>query len=247
MKNLKVMALVLARGGSTGVKNKNARTVAGKPLIAHTIQVAKDSQWINRIVVATDSETIRDIAVENGAEVPFMRPEDMSQKLSRAYDAYRYFLGKLKEREDYRPDIVVCLFSTSYTKTAQQIDEAVQKLVETDCDWVFTVTEVEHHPYRFFKPTEDGRMVNFCSDVKSFDIWGNRQELPPVLRINGNAFVTWTENIENFTTYNVDQVDYPDTDVRYVMCPQEESMDIDTPLDFEIAEFLLEKNLIRGS
>ena len=82
----------------------------------------------------------------------------------------------------------------------------------------------------------------FPEDVKSYDIWGNRQELPAVYRINGNAFVTWTENIENFTTYNVDMVEYSNTDVRYVLCPQERSMDIDSPLDFEIAEFLLSPN-----
>ncbi|MFX0140051.1 MAG: hypothetical protein ACFFDN_40790, partial [Candidatus Hodarchaeota archaeon] len=152
---------------------------------------------------------------------------------------YRYFIQKLKDEEGYRPDIFVCLFSTSYSKSVEDIDSGIKKLIETKCDWVFTVTECEHHPYRCFVPMDDDRMVNFCNDVKSYDIWGNRQELPTAYRINGNAFVTWTKNIENFTTYNIDSVEYSNTDVRYVLCPQERSMDIDTPLDFEIAEFLL--------
>ena len=235
----KIMALILARGGSTGVPGKNIKPINGKPLLTYTIEIAKASKHINKIIVATDNEKIGKIAEDSGAEVPFMRPEEISQRLSRAYDVYRYFLSKLRKEQDYRPDIFVCLFSTSYTKTVQEVDAAIEKLIKTKCDWVFTVTECEHHPYRCFTPTNGDRMENFCRDVKSYDIWGNRQELPTVYRINGNAFVTWTENIEVFTTYNIDMVDYSDTDVRYIVCPQEHSMDIDTPLDFQIAEIIL--------
>ena len=237
--NLKIMALILARGGSTGVPGKNFKVLAGLPLIAHTINVVKKSDRINRLVVATDSKEIAKVSENFGAEVPFPRLDEHAQVLSRAYDSYRYFIDQLKQNENYRPDILVILFPTSYTKTSEEIDAAIEKIIETRCDWVFTVSEVDHHPYRMFTPTSDDRMVNYCADVESFDIWGNRQELPPVLRINGNAFVTWTENIENYTTYNVDQVNYADADIRYIMCPQENSMDIDTPLDFEVAEFLL--------
>lgn len=237
----KVMAVVLARGGSTGVLGKNIKPINGKPLLGYTIEVAKASKYINKIVVATDSEDIKKVAEDFGAEVPFMRPDEMSQKLSRAYGVYRYFLKRFKEEQDYRPDIFVCLFPTSYTKTTEEVDASIEKLIKTKCDWVFTVTECEHHPYRFFTPKGEDKMESFCRDVKSYNLWGNRQELPPVYRINGNAFVTWTENIENHATYNIDMVDYPDIDVRYVMCPQEHSMDIDTPFDFEIAEFVLSK------
>lgn len=233
------MAIILARGGSTGVVNKNIRPILGKPLLEYSIDVAKASKYINKIVVATDSKKIKKIAKDCGVEVPFIRPKAISSKLSRAYDVYRYFLKRLKMEQDYRPDIFVCLFSTSYTKTTKEVDIAIEKLIKTKCDWVFTVTECEHHPYRFFSPIDKDKMKNFCANVKSYDIWGNRQELPPVYRINGNAFVTWAENIENHVTYNIDTVDYPDADIRYVLCPQEHSMDIDTPFDFKIASSLL--------
>ena len=238
-KRKKILALILARGGSTGVPGKNIKKLAGKPLIGHTIDVAKASDYINRVIVATDDSGIAEVAEEFGAEASIKRPAELSQKLNRAYDVYRYYLKDLKKTDGYRPDIIVFLFGTSYSKTVGEVDAAIEKLMQTGCDWVFTVTEVEHHPYRMFIPLDSDRMVNFCQDVRSYDIWGNRQELPPVYRINGNAFVTWTENIENFTTYNIDQVDYADMDVRYVLCPQKTSMDIDTPLDFEMAEFLM--------
>ncbi|MDP6109163.1 MAG: acylneuraminate cytidylyltransferase family protein [Rhodospirillales bacterium] len=235
-----IMALILARGGSTGVPGKNIKPLAGKPLIGHTIEIAQASKHISRTVVATDSPDIANVARQFGADVPFNRLAEHSGVIDRAYDVYRYFIDQLKKLEDYRPDIMVFLFGTSYSKTVDEVDAAIHKLIETRCDWVFTVTEADHHPYRMFTPQGEGdRMVNFCTDVKSFDIWGNRQELPPTYRINGNAFVTWTENIENHTTYNVDQVDFTDADIRYVLCPQETSMDIDTSLDFDFAEFMM--------
>jgi CMP-N-acetylneuraminic acid synthetase len=235
----KILGLILARGGSTGVPGKNLRPIAGKPLIGHTIEVARASRFINRVIVATDSPEIASVARQFDVEVPLMRPSEISGKLSRAYDVYRYFLQQLAAQEHYRPDIVCMLFSTSYLKTVEDVDAAIGKLIETGGDWVFTVTECEHHPYRFFRPETGDRMTNFCGDVPSRDIWGNRQELPPVYRINGNAFVTWTENIENFTSYNIDGVEHANTDVRYVICPQDRSLDIDTELDFAIAEILL--------
>lgn len=238
-RDLKIMTLILARGGSTGVPGKNIKPINGKPLIAYTLEVAKASKYINKIVVATDSPQIAEVAQGYGAEIPFMRPSEQAQKLSRAYDSYKFFLNKLKTEQNYRPDIVVLMFSTSYSKTVEEVDASIEKLIKTDCDWVFTVCEVDHHPYRMFKAIDGDRMTAYPENTKSYDIWGNRQELPPVIRINGNAFVTWTENIENFSTYNVDSADYKDSDVRYVMCPQEHSMDIDTPLDFEVADFLL--------
>lgn len=242
-KKYEVMALILARGGSTGVPGKNFKPLAGKPLIGHTIDCAKASKYITRTVVATDSEDIAKVAREFSADVPFMRKSEMSQKLSRAYPVYQDFLKELQKREGYRPDIVVLLFSTSVTKTTEEIDASIEKLIDTGCHWVFTVTECEHHPFRFFKPIGNDRMIPYCQDVRSQDIWGNRQELPPVYRINGNAFVTWTENIENFDTYNIDTFEYFDQDIRYVLCPQETSLDIDTPLDFMIADFTMRERL----
>ncbi|MEW6600114.1 MAG: acylneuraminate cytidylyltransferase family protein [Nitrospirota bacterium] len=241
---LKIMAFILAREGSTGVPGKNIKLINGKPLIGYTIEVAKASSYINRIIVATDGAEIGRVSREFGADVPFMRPAEISQKLSRAYDVYRYFIEKLKNEEGYRPDIFVCLFSTSYSKTVEEVDAAIRKLIDTKCDWVFTVTECDHHPYRCFVPVSEDRMINFCDNVKSYDIWGNRQELPTTYRINGNAFVTWTENIEKYTTYNVDMVDHRNADIRFVLCPQESSMDIDSPMDFEIADFLLSNNKV---
>lgn len=235
----KTMAVITARGGSTGVPRKNIMPINGKPLLGYTIEIAKASKYINRVVVATDNEDIKKVAEGFGADVPFMRPDEISCNLSRVYDVYHYFLDKFKKEENYYPDIFVCLFATSYAKTTREIDAAIEKLIKTKCDWVFTVTECEYHPYRFFTPVGKDKMQSFCKDVKSYNLWGNRQELPPVYRINGNAFVTWTKNIENYKTYNVDMVDYAKTDVRYILCPQEHSMDIDTPFDLKMARFLL--------
>ena len=241
--NLKIMSLILARGGSTGVPGKNIKPLCGKPLLAHTIEISQQSKFINRTVVATDSEAIADVAREYGADVPFMRPDDMSQKLSRAYDVYKYFLNGLQEKEDYRPDIVTLLFSTSYSKVVEDVDAAIEKLITTKCDWVFTVSPCEHHPHYFFRPISEDKMQHYIPFVDSYNLWGNRQELPPVYRIDGNAFVTWSENIENYTTYNVDMINHADKDIRYILCDEENAQDINTPLEFEFAEYLMSKRL----
>jgi len=240
-KNLKVLSFILARAGSTGVPGKNIKLINGKPLLGYTLEISKASKYINRTIVATDGEDISKIAKEFGADVPFLRPDEISGKYSVAHDVYKYYLKRLEEEEGYRPDIFVCLFSTSYSKTVEEVDASIKKLIETKCDWVFTVGECEHHPHRNFIPLDGDRMINFCKDIKSYEILANRQELPPVYRINGNAFVTWTENIEKYDTYNMGQLEYPDSDIRYILCPQENSMDIDTPTDFEIADFILTK------
>jgi len=233
-----ILALIPARGGSTGVPGKNHKILNGKPLVAYTIEIAKASSYINRVVVATDDPKIAKVSIDFGADVPISRPTRISQKLSRAYDVYHFFLDHLRKSENYVPDIFVVMVGTSYSRTLKEVDAAIEKLITTNCDWVFTVTEAEHHPYRMFT-LEDDKLNPFCKDVSSWNIWGNRQELPLTYRINGNAFVTWTQNITKHKTYNIGQGF--DSDVRYILCPQSHSMDIDTPFDFEIAEYLMKK------
>ncbi|MBU1864506.1 MAG: acylneuraminate cytidylyltransferase family protein [Candidatus Omnitrophica bacterium] len=239
-KELKILGLILARGGSTGIPGKNIKEFCGKPLIARTIECAQNSQKINRIITSTDSEEIAAIAKQYGSEVPFMRPSHLSQKLSRGFELYRYVISKLKADERYEPDIVCILLPTCPCKGSQDIDDSITKLIDTRCDWVFTICPVEHHPQRFFVLDGD-RMHPYVNEPNTV-IWGNRQELPALYRMSGAAIVTWRKHIENNEEYNIDNVRYKKTDVRYIITPHERAMDIDTPLDFTLAEEVF-KNL----
>jgi len=110
--NLKILALIPARGGSKRVKNKNIRQLGGKPLIAYTIEAAKNSKYINRVIVSTDSSAIFDVAREHGAEVPFLRPAEIAQDNSTEFEYYNHILSWLRENEDYSPDLIVNLYLT---------------------------------------------------------------------------------------------------------------------------------------
>ncbi len=110
---MKILAIIPARGGSKGLKNKNILPLLGHPLIAYSIKASLDSKRINRVIVSTDSKEIAVVAKQYGAEVPFMRPAEIAQDMSTDMEMFLHALGWLKKNEDYVPDIIVHLRPTS--------------------------------------------------------------------------------------------------------------------------------------
>jgi CMP-N,N'-diacetyllegionaminic acid synthase len=127
---MKIVCIILARGGSKGLPRKNIRMLAGRPLIAYSIEAAKRSSLINRIVVSTDDNEIRDVALENGAEVPFLRPKKYSEDNSTSEVALKHAAEWLKHKENYIADIVVYLQVTSVFRTKNMIDDCIQVLID---------------------------------------------------------------------------------------------------------------------
>ena len=109
---MNILGIIGARSGSKGVKDKNIRRLLGKPLIGRIIETSKESKYISRVIVSTDSKHYADIAREFGAEVPFLRPEEFSFDLSSDYDYVLHAVKWLKSNENYEPDIVVRLMAT---------------------------------------------------------------------------------------------------------------------------------------
>src|SRR3989338_3529291 len=122
---MKILCLILARGGSKRVPKKNIKLLGGKPLIAYTIICAKRSKYINRIIVSTDNDEIARISLDCGAEVPFRRPFEISRDDSTELEAFDHALKWLKDRENYVPDFVVKLFTTSPFRRHQTVDKAI--------------------------------------------------------------------------------------------------------------------------
>jgi N-acylneuraminate cytidylyltransferase/CMP-N,N'-diacetyllegionaminic acid synthase len=147
-KQAEILGLIPARGGSTGLPGKNIRPLHGVPLIGHTILEAKKSKYISRLVVATDSKEIAEVAKDCGAEVPFERPAEISNSTSHAFEVFKYTIDWLKQNENYRPDILCTMLCTTPFRTASDIDDCLYKMIEDDFDWCFTINEIEHHPYR---------------------------------------------------------------------------------------------------
>jgi len=223
-----MLAIIPAREGSKGVVGKNVRNLGDKPLIAHTIQAALESEQVDRIIVSTDSESIAQISMEYGAEVPFLRPISISEDDSFILDNYKFILERLKI--EYGEDITsfVALQPTSPFRNSYDIDTAVELFYKNNVDSVISFTKETHPPEWNRLINDDGTFCNFISEEIR-----NRQMYKSVYRFNGAVYVYKSKLIKNGVMYS-------DNSIAYVM-PEERSLDIDTKNDFMYAEFLLNK------
>lgn len=148
----KVLCLIPARGGSKGIPRKNIRNLAGKPLIAYSIECAKQSQLIQRVIVSTDDEEIAKIAIRYGAEVPFMRPRELAQDLTPDSPVFQHVLSELKGKEEYEPDLVVNLRPTCPIRRVETIDAAIGELMRhPEADSLRSVSRPLQTPYKMWR------------------------------------------------------------------------------------------------
>ena len=223
-----MLAIIPARGGSKGVIGKNIKVLSGKPLIAHTIIAAIDSKSVDRIIVSTDSEEIAEVAVKYGAEVPFLRPYDISHDTAAILDAYKFVLKKLKESGD-NYDSFVALQPTSPLRISHDINSAISLFNSKETDSVISF-KIQHHPIEW------NRLINQDNTFKDLgmSLLFNRQKYEKTYIFNGAVYVLKTELVNK-------NILYTDNSLAYIM-PNNRSVDIDTEDDFLYAEFLMEKN-----
>jgi CMP-N,N'-diacetyllegionaminic acid synthase len=237
---MKSLGLIPARGGSKGIKKKNLRKINGKPLIAYTIEQALKSN-IDRVIVATDDEEIMNVAKKYGAECPFKRPKNISTSKSHAFDIYKYTLQWLKKNDNYIPDVLCVMLCTTPFRRIETINSCLKKIKSKKYDWVFTINEMEHHPYRAM--LKKNIFVKPLFDIPNYKIWVNRQELPEMYRFNGGVFASFSQNILKNKEYNIDNLKYRNVKVGYEIMTKKESIDIDDPIDLEFVRFLMKKNV----
>ena len=224
-----VLGLITARGGSKGVPMKNLAPLAGRPLIAWTIEAALNSSSLDRVVVSTDDVRIADVAREWGAEVPFLRPAELAQDDSPHVDVVLHAIHWLSDREGNQPGRVVLLQPTSPLRSAADIDGAVNLALREDADAVVSVVESHVHPYLTHRMTERGILQPF---VRCDVAYPRRQDLPPAYFVNGAVFVNRRTSLLATRTF------YPNETYGYVM-PPERSIQIDTLWDLRLAELVL--------
>lgn len=181
-----ILALIPARGGSKGIPRKNLRVLAGKPLLAYSIEQALASRYITRTIVSTDDAEIADVARKYGADVPFMRPSELAQDLSPDVDVFRHALEWLRDQEGYRCDLVVHLRPTAPVRRAALVDEAIETIVDQpDADSLRSVSRPEQTPYKMWRIV-DGRLEPLLQIVSRAEAHSlPRQELPEVYWQNG--------------------------------------------------------------
>lgn len=227
---MKILALIPARSGSKRIPNKNIARLHGFPLIYYTIKEAKLSQYINRIIVSTDSERIADIAKSYGAEAPFLRPESISKDTSTELELFNHALNWLKKNENYEPDLIVKLFPTSPFRTVVSIDECIRlKLTHPKADSVRSVKQVSEHPFKMWK-IRNNRLIPIMKRPREAHT-AAYQTLPKFYVNNASIDVTTPKVINkgSITGKNI---------IPYIMNAQE-SLDINTEEDFLMARLLM--------
>lgn len=224
MKNL---AIIPARSGSKGLKDKNIKLLAGKPLIAYSILAARESGMFSEIMVSTDSADYARVAEEYGARIPFLRSEAMSSDTAGSWDVVKevlegYFVKNIKF------DTVCLLQPTSPLRRPEDIVEGYHQLEAKEADAVTSVCEVDHSPLWSMTLENDCSLAEFRSHMSSVP----RQMLETYYRINGALYIRKIK----YTDTGIDILD--SKEYAYIM-DRKRSIDIDTADDFEYASFLM--------
>ena len=223
-----ILCLILARGGSKGVPGKNIKKLNGKPLIYYTIKPIQDAGVYDRVILSTDSLEIADVAQGYGVEVPFMRPAELAADDSSAQDAIEHAL-KWVESQGKTYDYVQYIFPTAPLRTSEDLLNGIAVLQEKNADMVISVCKTNHPAQWMNELPADNSLNNFV-DIKYRG--KNNQTLPSTYRINGAIYVgKWRIFYE--------KLDWLEQNTFAYVMPRERSIDIDTLLDFKLAEVLI--------
>ena len=227
---MKATAFIFARGGSKGLPGKNIRPLGGKPLIAWSIEQVLAVKRITRVIVSTDSEEIAAVARNYGAEVPFIRPAALARDDSPEWLAWRHALNYLLDTVGVLPEAMVSVPATAPLRLPLDIENCLDEYEKGDADMVVTVTDAHRSPYfNMVKTNADGTVGLVIPPQSAI---ARRQDVPTVYDMTTVAYVARPEFVMTCNAVFEGQV-------RAVHVPTERAIDIDTLLDFQIAECLL--------
>jgi len=230
-KNKKILAVITARGGSKSIPKKNIKNLAGKPLIAYTIEAAKKSRFLTRTIVSTDDAEIMRIAKRYGADVPFTRPAEFAQDTSTSMEVVQHALRWCKEQKKETYDYLVILQPTSPFRTAEDIDECIKLAVEKKADSVMSMKELDDFAPKKIKKIQNGKILPYFEDEGRES--SRRQDLEKMYKRNCAIYLTHTRHIARGDLFGKKSH-------AYIM-PEDRSLDINKPADFELAQFLTKR------
>ena len=230
----KILAIIPARSGSKSVVDKNIRLINGKPMLAYSIEHAKQSRYINRIILSTDSVKYQEIGQKYGAETPFLRPSEYATDTALDIDVFYHALTYLKEKENYVPDIVVQLRPTYPIRNVQDIDNMIEiALSDSNIESVRSIAEAKEIPFKMWTMNDNGKLNSICKSIpECYNM--PRQELPKAYYQNACIDVIRANVILEQKSMSGKNI------FGYLM---KNNFDIDTEEEFKIAEnYLLAKN-----
>lgn len=226
----RILALIPARGGSKGIKDKNIVELCGKPLIAHSIECGLNSQYVDAVVVTTDSEIIAETARKFGARVPFMRPAALASDTAKTVDAVLHAVKTLENMGE-RYDILLLLQPTQPLRTSTDVDGAIEHYFACGCEDLVSVSEVADHPI-LMRTVENGQLKKMLSCSSTC----RRQDMPVYYRVNGCVYLNAINTLNEQTSFN-------DNPIPYIM-QRSHSVDIDAPEDLYVAEYYMKNRCV---
>jgi CMP-N-acetylneuraminic acid synthetase len=242
---MNILAVVPARSGSKGIVDKNIKLLNGRPLLFWIISNALKSKYITRIICSTDSNDYAKIAIDCGAEVPFLRPKDISTDSSIDIEVLTHAVNALNDKEGYIPDVILRLPPTSPFLSHVSIDSAIEKLLSTkNVDSVRAITKVDKHPFKMWKfdinktfimPFIDASIYGY---KEAFNM--GRQNLPEIYIQTGGMEVLKYETLIKKGSMSGEII------MPFIIENKIEALDIDDQIDFDFAEFLFKNSLINN-
>lgn len=231
----KFLAIIPARGGSKRLPKKNILDLAGKPLIAWTIESALKCPYLDEVMVTTDDEKIAKVSANFGANVPFIRPSALATDESTSFDAIKHSIEFYKNKLKNEFDFIVLLQPTSPLRDASDINNAIQLLIDKNADAIISVCETEHSPMWANKLPDDLSMSKFINENTSSK---RSQDLEVYYRLNGAIYICKTSLLMNKGSFFVQNNIYAYVMSRY------KSIDIDTYYDFLFAKTIFDADKI---
>lgn len=225
IKNLKILAVIPARGGSKGLKGKNIALLDGIPLIAYSIAAAKQSKYVDHCIVTSDSPDILAIAEKCGAD-PVQRPDELASDTASSESAVSHAIAGFPEY-----DLILLLQPTSPLRTGHDIDLSTESLLDSDATALISVFEPSHTPFKCFKMSGEGYLTGLVDNNSPFV---RRQDLPAAFMPNGAIYLIYRKD------FLLNQSFFTEKTIPYIMS-QSRSIDIDTPDDLSLASSLLKQ------
>ena len=228
----KIIAIIFARGGSKGVKEKNIKLINNKPLIAYTIQTALQSKYIDKIYVSTDCDKIASVSKMYGAEIPFKRPSYLAEDNSAELDSWKHSVQYFKniDNKDFTVIVLPCV---TPLKTTQNIDDAIELYQNSTSDLIYTCMESYRNPY-FNMVKKNEEVIELFMGKHMYN---RRQDAPEVYDLTPAVLITDSKYIEKCNNLF-------EGNVKPFIITKEEGVDIDDNYDFQLAELLINKNSI---
>jgi len=229
-----VLAVIFARGGSKGLPRKNIRPLCGKPLIGYAIEKAKAVDSINEVIISTDDEEIASVARRYGANVPFMRPKELAEDDTPVLLAWRHAVEQYRQVIGREVDIMVSVPPTAPLRAAVDIENCLNKLLLSDADVVITVKPSDRNPYFNMVTIDEAGYANLAAENEK--VITRRQDAPKIFDVTTVAYAVRTSFLYN------GPVSIFQGKVAAVEVPAERALDIDTELDFKMAEFFIDQS-----